>query len=854
MDGDGELDRLTGELAGAVVVAAHERDAALGEQELHPTCLVEVGLERGHLREHLVLLVAPAGAVEECLAGGEDVEAQAEVVGGDEFLGAGQHPARLVQGVDGGGTLAGAQVPGGCRRVVGALVVLGDHGGVLVLTADGRAGLGQPLGGTPVVALALGAQHPVVRHVAEQRVLEQELAGRREPRDLALEEHLAPAQAVQAPQRGRRVAGGVGGVADVRHGLVPEDPSDHGGTLEQVALLRAQGVQPGLEHPLERRGNRDGLHQLVDHPPVRFGADDDAGVEQPGHQLLDVERVALRGVHHEGGQRVGELGHPAEELRDQLATLPPRERAERQPHVVGEPLAPPWPGLQQGGPRRRDHEDRRLAQPGTHRVQPPQRALVGPVQVLEQDHHGHLLAEHVEVAAQELRALVPECLRVRGQLERRGVGVEAEPRPDQRAAAWTRVRAEGGGEPLGDGATDGLGGVVDLDAEPRGEHVAQQAVDRVLGVRRGAAPEPPDRLGPLREPGVEVEEQPGLADSGVAHHRHQAPGRLVGHVEEPVLQEAQLQLPTHGAGLDALDAADAVDLETGVPLGAHHPGVDRVVDALEVETRSLVHPERAADLSPGLPGDEDPVDRRRCLQPTGAVDRRSDRDEPHAASLVERADHHLAGVDAHAHVQGDPVAALHVGVEHLEVAHHRQGRAHRTVGVVLVGAAQAVHRHHRVADELLDDAALVLDRPLPAGEVGADDLAGVLGVELPREHGEVDEIGEDDGDEPALLGAWRLELRPAGPQRRQRGVDHRVPEQAALGLEGTDRLLDRGDLVGRRGGGDSRLLGLGCPWLRGYARAVAGSARLPRLPRHAAHARPAHRSGRGIRGQMCCPA
>ena len=48
-----------------------------------------------------------------------------------------------------------------------------------------------------------------------------------------------------------------------------------------------------------------------------------------------------------------------------------------------------------------------------------------------------------------------------------------------------------------------------------------------------------------------------------------------------------------------------------------------------------------------------------------------------------------------------------------------------------------------------------------------------------RERGEVDQVGEEDADQLALLAALAGdELGPAIPQRRERGLDHVVPEDA----------------------------------------------------------------------------
>ena len=58
--------------------------------------------------------------------------------------------------------------------------------------------------------------------------------------------------------------------------------------------------------------------------------------------------------------------------------------------------------------------------------------------------------------------------------------------------------------------------------------------------------------------------------------------------------------------------------------------------------------------------------------------------------------------------------------------------------------------HHRVADELLDGAAVALDQSLARLEVPREELARVLGVAALGRGREADEVGKQDGDEPAL--------------------------------------------------------------------------------------------------------
>ena len=61
--------------------------------------------------------------------------------------------------------------------------------------------------------------------------------------------------------------------------------------------------------------------------------------------------------------------------------------------------------------------------------------------------------------------------------------------------------------------------------------------------------------------------------------------------------------------------------------------------------------------------------------------------------------------------------------------------------------------HDRVADELLDRAAVALDHRARSFEVAGQELARLLGVAALGERREADEVGEQHRDEPAL-GSW----------------------------------------------------------------------------------------------------
>ena len=66
---------------------------------------------------------------------------------------------------------------------------------------------------------------------------------------------------------------------------------------------------------------------------------------------------------------------------------------------------------------------------------------------------------------------------------------------------------------------------------------------------------------------------------------------------------------------------------------------------------------------------------------------------------------------------------------------HVCGGTYRSEGVVLVGARNAEHGHHGVTDELLDGAAVPLDRRAHEVVVTRHDLSQRFGVELLSQRG-----------------------------------------------------------------------------------------------------------------------
>ena len=92
-------------------------------------------------------------------------------------------------------------------------------------------------------------------------------------------------------------------------------------------------------------------------------------------------------------------------------------------------------------------------------------------------------------------------------------------------------------------------------------------------------------------------------------------------------------------------------------------------------------------------------------------------------------------------------------------------RADGALGVVLVRDRRAPDGHHRVADELLDRAAVALDQRGGRSRSSAESSSRVSSASRSSEaRREADQVGEEDGDEPPLGRGGRG--RPAARRRR----------------------------------------------------------------------------------------
>ena len=161
--------------------------------------------------------------------------------------------------------------------------------------------------------------------------------------------------------------------------------------------------------------------------------------------------------------------------------------------------------------------------------------------------------------------------------------------------------------------------------------------------------------------------------------------------------------------------------------------------------------------------DKDAVDRRRRLDARGGVHHVTRGDALALARSRADDDERFASVDADADLQIEPLV---LGVQLVDRAADGERRSNGSLRIVLVRDRSAEQRDHRVADELLDRAAVALQLGSEAGIVGREPRSDVLRVHLLGLRGRADDVGEEDGDELPLLGR-RLGAASGEPHARQ---------------------------------------------------------------------------------------
>ena len=175
----------------------------------------------------------------------------------------------------------------------------------------------------------------------------------------------------------------------------------------------------------------------------------------------------------------------------------------------------------------------------------------------------------------------------------------------------------------------------------------------------------------------------------------------------------------------------------------------RLLLALHRERPERLDLEEPADVAVGVVGDEDAADRRRVLEPARHVHGVADRGE--LTGRADGADERRAGVDADAHREAVVGRRAELGQRLLQAERGADG----ALGVVLAGDVGAPDGHQRVADVLVDAAAVLDDDRVEPRPQRVHEVHHELGVAGLRHRGEAADVGEQDRDlaAPALAGA-----------------------------------------------------------------------------------------------------
>ena len=368
--------------------------------------------------------------------------------------------------------------------------------------------------------------------------------------------------------------------------------------------------------------------------------------------------------------------------------------------MVAFSLPPPQAGtrVEQLRPGHADEQDRRVAAQVGDVLDEVEEGGLAPVDVVEHDHDRLLHGARLQQLAKSPGDLLGRARR--------------------------RVVAEDRGQgPDGAAVRDEL--LHDLGHRPVADSLAV-----------GEAPAPGDRR--ALEAAEELSHETRLADTRGAEDGEELAGAVAGNSVEGVLQLLALTLAADHR--HAVPAGRRLGLHGDEPVGSQRLGL-----ALRGQRRRGLGLDALAHEPVGLLAEQHLAGLGRLLQARRDVDRVAGR-EP----LLGAGDD-LAGVHAHAQLQARAVALLELVVQLVEPAAQLVGGAHRAERVVLVHRGHAEDGHDRVADELLDGAAVPLDDRLGRLEVAGHDVPQALGIDPLAEGRRPGDIAEEHRDRLARL-------------------------------------------------------------------------------------------------------
>ena len=404
--------------------------------------------------------------------------------------------------------------------------------------------------------------------------------------------------------------------------------------------------------------------------------------------------------------------------------------------------------MEELGAREREEEHRPVGHVRDQVLDQIEQRIIGPVRVLEHDHERIAIGQFLdESARRELQV---------DRVVSRVIETEAhQQREVSRRVRCLAIEGQRGHETRE--LAPRLGGRVVLeDARRARDDLGDGAVRRLLRVREATTPQHPCPAA-FELPGRFTAEA-GLPDAGWTDHGDQM--RLVPR-DDPfpgIADDLQLSPPTDERG-------------SREPAGRllHHsrtsqPGAHGLALALGSDRVDLVEGEDALHEPMGLLADDDTSGGRGRLQPGGGVHDVAGRKRL-PGRRVERDDGF-----ARAHRCPDPEAELGTDpVQLLDPLERVERGANGAFGVIVVGQGRSEHRHHRVADELLHDAAEPLDAVAELLVVSPVQIPDVFGVGAIRALRRADHVNEQHRDElPLIVGTATAQLRTA------RGAEPRV--------------------------------------------------------------------------------
>ena len=436
-----------------------------------------------------------------------------------------------------------------------------------------------------------------------------------------------------------------------------------------------------------------------------------AALDEHANRLLDEQGVAfrpfehfLRGSFHRLARLSGELG---QELLHQELALLVRQRLELDRGRAHASSTPPRPLLEQLGSRQADDEKRR-ADPVREVLDQLEQGLLGPVDVLEEEHERLHVGERHHDLARRPRDLLRAPLALEGFEH---AGSEAEHVGDGLLLAALAELCERLFERI-----------VVRDSRRSLDHLGERPVGDALAVRETASGKNAGALETVHE----LPREAALPDSRLPEDREEMRTPVANGARERVLEELELGLAADERRAWALRPRGTVDRidEAPRPQRGSHP--------LQLERAGILDDQACSCETVCGRSDED------LARPRGLLESRR---EVHRLACGEGGlgvlDDELAGLDADPRFEPELFDGLA----------HRERGAGCPFGIVFVGLRNAERRQHRVSCELLHDPAMqrhaVGDLLEERVHATANDL-GIRGGDQTRGVHEVDE--QDRGE------------------------------------------------------------------------------------------------------------